>query len=92
MSPTGILSGVSTLLLVWDESEIRKVLDICERIIEYLSVVEQVETHEEVATVSSNLQPGMNSLVNHVRARADDLIERNLMEMLNTEGTILLAD
>eukprot|EP00800_Vazella_pourtalesii_P014642 TRINITY_DN3760_c0_g1_i3.p1 TRINITY_DN3760_c0_g1~~TRINITY_DN3760_c0_g1_i3.p1 ORF type:complete len:697 (-),score=158.01 TRINITY_DN3760_c0_g1_i3:585-2675(-) len=81
----GILSGVSTLLLVWDESEIRKVLDICERIIEYLSVVEQVETHEEVATVSSNLQPGMNSLVNHVRARADDLIERNLMEMLNTE-------
>ena len=37
-TPSGILQGVSTLLLVFDQAEVRKIVRVCEGIIDYIKV------------------------------------------------------
>ena len=54
----GILQGVSGLLLVFDQSEVRKIVKSCEGIIEYLKVAEVVQTMEELVMFTQNLSPG----------------------------------
>lgn len=57
--PAGILNGVSGLLLVFDQSEVRKIVKTCEKIIEYLKVAEVVQGMEELVTFTKNLSPGL---------------------------------
>ena len=54
----GILTGVSSLLLVFDQSEVRKIVKHCEQIMEYMKVSEVVQTMEELVTFTKNLSPG----------------------------------
>ena len=56
--PTGILTGVSSLLLVFDQSEVRKIVKHCEQIAEYVKVSEVVQSMEELVTFTKNLSPG----------------------------------
>ena len=58
-SSTGILQGVSSLLLVFDQAEVRKIVKHCEGIIEYVKVAEVVQTMEELVTFTKNLSPGV---------------------------------
>ena len=49
---------MSSLLLVFDQSEVRKIVKHCEQITEYIKVSEVVQTMEELVTFTKNLSPG----------------------------------
>ena len=57
-SSPGILQGVSALLLVFDQGEVRKMVKACQGIIEYLQVAEVVKTMEELVMFTKNISPG----------------------------------
>lgn len=44
----GILQGISALLLTFDESEVRKIVTICQHVLNHLSYVEMIETMEQL--------------------------------------------
>jgi hypothetical protein len=44
----GILQGISALLLTFDESEVRKIVAICQHVLNHLSYVEMIETMEQL--------------------------------------------
>ena len=57
-SRSGILQGVSALLLVFDQGEVRKMVKACNGIIEYLQVAEVVQTLDELVQFTKNLAGG----------------------------------
>jgi vinculin len=44
----GILQGISTLLLTFDQSEVRKIVIICQHVLNHLSYVEMIESVEQL--------------------------------------------
>jgi vinculin len=44
----GILQGTSSLLLCFDESEVRKIIRECKKVLDYLAVAEVIETMEDL--------------------------------------------
>ena len=46
----GILQGVSTILLRFDESEVRKITQVCKQVLEYLSITELIERMDDLVT------------------------------------------
>ena len=46
----GILNGTSDLLLVFDQSEVRKIVRVAKGVLEYLAVAEVVESMEDLVT------------------------------------------
>lgn len=46
----GILQGTSALLLAFDESEVRKIIAQCRRVLEYVAITEVIETMEDLVT------------------------------------------
>jgi len=44
----GILGGTSSLLLCFDESEVRKIIKVCKEVLNYLAVAEVIETMEDL--------------------------------------------
>ena len=44
----GILQGTSALLLCFDESEVRKIIKGCRKVLDYLAVVEVIESREDL--------------------------------------------
>ena len=49
---------MSSLLLVFDQGEVRKMVKACNGIIEYLAVAEVVQTIEELVQFTKNLSGG----------------------------------
>lgn len=45
---SGILQGTSSLLLCFDESEVRKIIKTCKEVLNYLAVAEVIETMEDL--------------------------------------------
>lgn len=50
---------MSQLLLVLDQSEVRKIIKNCNGVREYIKVAEHVESLEEQSTFAKNLSPGL---------------------------------
>lgn len=44
----GILQGTSALLLCFDESEVRKIIKGCKKVLDYLAVAEVIEGMEDL--------------------------------------------
>lgn len=44
----GILQGTSALLLCFDESEVRKIIRVCRKVLDYLAVAEVIESYEDL--------------------------------------------
>ena len=44
----GILSGISLLLTAFDESEVRKIIKECQKVLEYLAVAEVIDSMEDL--------------------------------------------
>ena len=82
----GILQGVSSLLLVFDQSEVRKIVKSCEGIIEYIKVAEVVQSMDELVTFTRNLSPGMTSMTKLVDARQQDLTNPSHADILEAES------
>lgn len=52
---TGILQGVSSLLLVFDQGEVRKMVKECQAIIDYLKMAEIIQSAQEVTQFTKAL-------------------------------------
>ena len=52
----GILQGVSAILLTFDESEVRKIIKVCNQVLEYLSITELIEKMDDLVTVIKCLE------------------------------------
>ena len=48
VSRSGILQGISALLLTFDESEVRKIVVICQHVLNHLSYVEMIESMDQL--------------------------------------------
>ena len=46
----GILQGTSGLLLAFDESEVRKIISQCRKVLEYIAITEVIESMEDLVT------------------------------------------
>lgn len=53
----GILQGTSALLLCFDESEVRKIIRECKKVLDYLAVAEVIETMEDLVQFVKDLSP-----------------------------------
>jgi len=79
----GILSGTSTLLLTFDDAEVRKILKSCKSLLEYLRVSELVETMPDLITFVKNLTPGVTETCKMVDVREKDLTHQVHRDLLN---------
>lgn len=55
----GILAGTSALLLCFDESEVRKIIRVCRKVLDYLAVAEVIESYNDLTPfVRVSADPG----------------------------------
>ncbi|XP_008551263.1 vinculin isoform X3 [Microplitis demolitor] len=78
----GILQGTSSLLLCFDESEVRKIIRECKRVLDYLAVTEVIETMEDLVHFLKNLSPCLSKVSREVGAREKELTHQVHREIL----------
>ncbi|XP_034193774.1 vinculin isoform X4 [Osmia lignaria lignaria] len=78
----GILQGTSSLLLCFDESEVRKIIRECKRVLDYLAVAEVIETMEDLVHFLKNLSPCLSKVSKEVSAREKELTHQVHREIL----------
>jgi len=77
-----ILQGTSNVLLVFDESEVRKIIANAKKVMEYLAVAEVIETPDDLITFVKNITPVFTKLNKEVTNRTEDLTHQAHKEML----------
>ncbi|XP_037091757.1 LOW QUALITY PROTEIN: vinculin-like [Pollicipes pollicipes] len=78
----GILQGTSSLLLCFDESEVRKIIVECKRVLDYLAVAEVIEGMEDLVQFVKDLSPCLTKVSRDVDAREKELTHQVHREML----------
>lgn len=78
----GILQGVSTILLTFDESEVRKILQVCRQVLEYLSITELIEKMDDLVTFVKNLTPILTKMTREINAREQELTHQIHVDLL----------
>ncbi|CAF0725168.1 unnamed protein product [Rotaria sordida] len=93
-----ILQGISALLLTFDESEVRKIVIICQHVLNHLSYVEMIETIEQLVDFVKNLTPILTRMSKEVDLRINELthiIHRQLLtrslEQVKTLTPLLIS-
>lgn len=69
----GILQGTSSLLLCFDESEVRKIIRECKRVLDYLAVAEVVDSLEDLVRFVKDLSPCLSKVSREVDGRQKEL-------------------
>ncbi len=57
-----ILQGTSDVLLVFDESEVRKIIAECKKVLDYLSVAEVIENLDDLVQFVRDLSPCLSKV------------------------------
>jgi vinculin len=57
-----ILQGTSNVLMVFDESEVRKIVGDCKKVLDYLAVSEVIETMEDLVQFVKDLSPCLSKV------------------------------
>uniref|UniRef100_A0A0A9VYZ0 Vinculin n=1 Tax=Lygus hesperus TaxID=30085 RepID=A0A0A9VYZ0_LYGHE len=78
----GILQGTSSLLLCFDESEVRKIIRECKKVLDYLAVAEVIETMEDLVQFLRDLTPCLSKVSQEVGAREKELTHQVHREIL----------
>ncbi|VEN57814.1 unnamed protein product [Callosobruchus maculatus] len=78
----GILQATSALLLCFDESEVRKIIRECHRVLDYLAVAEVIETMDELVNFLRDLSPCLSKVSREVSAREKELTHQVHSEIL----------
>ncbi|XP_043199445.1 vinculin-like isoform X6 [Amphibalanus amphitrite] len=78
----GILQGTSTLLLCFDESEVRKIIRECKKVLDYLAVAEVIESMGDLVQFVKDLSPCLTKVSRDVDAREKELTHQVHREML----------
>lgn len=69
----GILQGTSALLLCLDESEVRKMVKACKKVINYMEVVEVIEKMQDLVQFVQDLTPALNKVFRDLHTRQREL-------------------
>lgn len=78
----GILQGTAALLLCFDESEVRKIIKECKKVLEYLAVAEVIENMEDLVQFVKDLSPSLTKVSRDVDARQQELTHQVHREIL----------
>ncbi|XP_066153987.1 vinculin isoform X10 [Euwallacea fornicatus] len=78
----GILQATSALLLCFDESEVRKIIRECHRVLDYLAVAEVIENLDELVQFLRDLSPCLSRVSREVSAREKELTHQVHSEIL----------
>lgn len=78
----GILQGTSSLLLCFDESEVRKLIRSCQKVLAYMQVVEVIERMEDLVTFVKDLTPALTKVSRDVNLRQRELTHQAHREVL----------
>ncbi|XP_030749067.1 vinculin isoform X6 [Sitophilus oryzae] len=78
----GILKATSDLLLCFDQSEVRKIIRECHRVLDYLAVAEVIETLDELVQFLRDLSPCLSRVSREVSAREKELTHQVHSEIL----------
>jgi len=78
----GILQGTSSLLLCFDESEVRKIIQECKRVLDYLAIAEVINTMEDLVQFLKDLSPCLSKVSREVSAREKELTHQIHSEIL----------
>lgn len=78
----GILQGTSALLLCFDESEVRKIIKGCRKVLDYLAVVEVIESREDLLQFVEDIKPWLAKVARDVSAREKELTHNAHREIL----------
>ncbi|KAL5267420.1 hypothetical protein ACHWQZ_G004455 [Mnemiopsis leidyi] len=81
----GILTGTCDLLLMYDESEVRKIVKNCEAVKSYFPVCLEVGTLEDLSFYIKNLTPGLTQVCKAVQNRAQELLHKPYADILRRE-------
>ena len=94
----GILQGTSSLLLCFDESEVRKIIRECKKVLDYLAVAEVIESMEDLVQFVKDLSPCLTRVSREVDARQKELthqVHRDILirclEQVKTLAPILIC-
>lgn len=94
----GILQGTSALLLCFDESEVRKIIRECKKVLDYLAVAEVIESMDDLVQFVKDLSPCLSKVSRDVDAREKELthqVHREILirclEQVKTSAPILIC-
>uniref|UniRef100_A0A914ZNS6 Vinculin n=2 Tax=Parascaris univalens TaxID=6257 RepID=A0A914ZNS6_PARUN len=78
----GILQGTSALLLCFDESEVRKIIRGCRKVLDYLAVAEVIESMDDLAQFVKDISPWLTRVARDIDAREKELTHQVHREVL----------
>ncbi|KAL5962596.1 Vinculin [Taenia solium] len=78
----GILQGTWAVLVAFDMSEVRKIVECCNSVLTMLNTVPDIKTFPELADFVKNLTPGMSQMIKEVDERQDELVIKSHAEIL----------
>ncbi|CAD6191355.1 unnamed protein product [Caenorhabditis auriculariae] len=78
----GILQGTSALLLCFDESEVRKIIRGCRKVLDYLAVAEVIESMDDLAQFVKDISPWLSRVTSDVNTRQLELTHQVHREIL----------
>ncbi|KAK6752622.1 hypothetical protein RB195_003813 [Necator americanus] len=94
----GILQGTSALLLCFDESEVRKIIRGCRKVLDYLAVAEVIESIDDLAQFVKDITPWLSRVSSDVSNRQAELthqVHRDILcrclDQIRTLSPILIC-
>ncbi|VDM60306.1 unnamed protein product [Angiostrongylus costaricensis] len=94
----GILQGTSALLLCFDESEVRKIIRGCRKVLDYLAVAEVIESMDDLAQFVKDITPWLSRVSSDVTNRQAELthqVHRDILcrclDQMRTLSPILIC-
>uniref|UniRef100_A0A914UZ65 Vinculin n=2 Tax=Plectus sambesii TaxID=2011161 RepID=A0A914UZ65_9BILA len=78
----GILQGTSALLLCFDESEVRKIIRGCKKVLDYLAVAEVIESMDDLAQFVKDISPWLTRVSKDIDYREKELTHTVHREIL----------
>jgi vinculin len=78
----GILQGTSALLLCFDESEVRKIIRGCRKVLDYLTVTEVIETMDDLSQFVRDITPWLTRMSKDIESRVLELTHQVHREIL----------
>ena len=70
----GILQGTTSMLVTFDESQVRKLCRDCKKVLDYLAISEVIETMEDLVQFVKDLSPCLSKVSHDVEGRRKDLL------------------
>lgn len=94
----GILQGTSSLLLCFDESEVRKLIRSCKKVLSYMEIVEVIERMDDLVQFVKDLTPSLTKVSRDVHQRQRELTHQvhretllRCLENLKQEAPMLIS-